>query len=62
MLSDACLFIQGAAAGGQGDEGISLSVREEKDAGHSAEKEEQEEELQLFFFPSHNEIQSTSCN
>lgn len=50
MLSDACLFIQGTAAGEQGDEGISLHASEEKDAGHSAEKEEQEEELQLFFF------------
>lgn len=26
MFSDACLFIQGAAARGQGDEGISLST------------------------------------
>lgn len=45
MRSDACLFIQGAAAGGQGDEGISLHARE----GGKKKKEEREEGF--FFLP-----------
>lgn len=44
MCSDACLFIQGAAAGGQGDEGISLPTPLHIENSSAREREEKEKE------------------